>query len=117
MVLMVRSFFLKSFCQGTETDLNGATTFHAAAICTALLLVSGKIPMEIQMRITGVKNPGQRETQRVVNPAKREGEHNIQLQHNSTCFWIYFPVCGAHFFRSKSQPDNLDQSPAGKMEP
>ena len=67
-VLMVRSFFLKSSCQGTETDLNGATTFHAAAIRTALHLVWVKIPMEIQM-CTGVKNPGQRETQRVVNPA------------------------------------------------
>ena len=48
MVLVVKglSFFLKSSCQRTETDLKDATTFHA----TALLLVWVKIPMEILMR-------------------------------------------------------------------
>ena len=51
MVLEVKgsSFFLKSSCQPTETDLKGATTFHA----TALLVVWVKIPMEILMRTQG----------------------------------------------------------------
>ena len=76
MVLAMKSFFLKSSCEGTETDLNGATTFHAelpsalhcTVHCTAPCL--GENPDGNTDAHLG-EDPGQGETQRVVNPAKQ----------------------------------------------
>jgi len=59
-----------------------------------LILLWVKIPMERQMR-TGVRSPGQRETQRAVIPTKQERISSQQ------CFWMCFPVFGAHFVDSQ----------------
>ena len=110
MVLEVKglSFFLKSSCQPTETDLKGATTFHA----TALLVVWVKIPMEILMRTQGedTQARGKPREWRIQQNKDSTRQPNVLLPH--LCMEIFSSIWSP-FFGLKS---HLAQSPLGKIQ-
>ena len=108
LVLICPSFFLNSSCQPTETNLKGATTFHA----TALLVVWVKIPMEILMRTRGEDTQARGKPRDWWIQQNKDSTRQANVSLPDLCTGIFSSIL-VRFFVSNS---HIAQSPQGKIQ-